>query len=92
MAAKIELDLSEQGHGLYAGSRKVLVEVPGNGLILLRPEGTGDKCSPSGLGHPVALELYEGSVRILVWSDINQEDPTHVIPLDGALESARKES
>lgn len=90
MATKIELDLSEQGHG--AGSRKVLVEAPGNGMILLRPEGTGDKCTTSGFGHPVALELYEGSVRLIVWSDINQEDPTHVIPLDGALESARKEA
>lgn len=72
------------------GTRSVTVEDPGNGLLLLRPEGMGDRSSPDG--HPIALELYEGKVRLLVWSDINKEDPTHIIDLSGALESNREET
>lgn len=68
----------------------VLVEAPGNGLLLLRPEGMGDLISHGGDGYPIALELIEGKVRLIVWSDINQEDPTHTIDLSGALESNRK--
>ena len=68
----------------------VVVEAPGNGLLLLRPEGMGDLISHGGGDHPIALELYEGKVRLLVWADINKEDPTHTIDLSGALESSRQ--
>ena len=61
-----------------------------NGALFLRPEGTGDFISQDGHGFPIMLQYYEKSIRLVVWSDINQEDPTHIIPLDGALESARK--
>ena len=70
--------------------RQVPVKVVSqNGALFLRPDGTGDLCS-QGFGFPVMLEYYEKSIRLVVWSDINQEDPTHIIPLEGALESARK--
>lgn len=53
--------------------------------------GYGDHDSIDGDGSPIFLEVHEGRLRLLVWADINQEDPTHVIDLEGARESARKE-
>jgi len=51
------------------------------------PAGVG--IAPKGYGtvyddFPVLIEFYEGELRVCVWSDINQEDPTHIISLEGA--------
>jgi len=59
--------------------------------VLIYAEGYGDKTSEPPHGSPVVLELYEGKLRLIVWADINQEDPTHTIDLSGAMESNRKE-
>lgn len=38
-------------------------------------------------GSPVYLEFGEdGKLTLYVWSDINQEDPTHVINMESARE------
>ncbi|MDV3002636.1 MAG: hypothetical protein N5P05_004291 (plasmid) [Chroococcopsis gigantea SAG 12.99] len=39
-----------------------------------------------GYGHYscVLLEVSEGSLKMIVWGDINSADPTHVIELEGA--------
>jgi hypothetical protein len=47
-------------------------------------------CSP-GVGGPIYLERYEGRVRLVVWGDINSEEPTHLIDLEGANEALREE-
>ncbi len=52
--------------------------------------GYGDKVTQPGYGIPVLLELHEGELRVVIWSDINQEDPTHIISLANARESKRK--
>jgi len=44
----------------------------------------------SGCGEIIYLERYEGSLRLIVWADINDADPTHVIDLSSALESNRR--
>jgi hypothetical protein len=62
----------------------------GDNSILIRPEGYGDCGTEDGYGFPVVIEYYEKDVRVLVWADINQEDPTHVISLSGAKESNRR--
>jgi hypothetical protein len=41
-------------------------------------------------GPLVWIELYEGDVRVLIWRDINQDDP-FVVSLQKALESNREE-
>ena len=52
-------------------------------------EGYGECAAADGYGRPVIIELYEGKLRLLVWSDINREDPTHIIELNGAQEARR---
>lgn len=66
---------------------------------LSRLAGLGDCCSHDGYGTPLYLDFYNpmkdkcGSVldlRMAIWSDINRDEATHIIPLVGASESLRK--
>lgn len=68
------------------------VVVEGNELaISIRPKGFGDCCSADGHGSPILLENRAGKPFLIVWGDINKEDPTHVIDLSEAEETARVE-
>jgi hypothetical protein len=42
-----------------------------------------------GNGPPIFIEYHEGHPRILIWSDITKEDPTHIISLEKASEELR---
>ena len=66
------------------------IDISDIGLVV-KAEGYGDAHSSEGNGYPIMLEVYEGDLRLLVWSDINNEDPTHIISLNGARESLRRE-
>lgn len=60
------------------------------GQVLLAFEGYGEKTAADGHGQPVMIELdQDDKPRVIVWSDINREEPTHVIDLEGAREDAR---
>ena len=39
----------------------------------------------------VLIELSEGSLKVIVWGDINSDDPTHVIELEGARKFLRRD-
>lgn len=52
-------------------------------------EGYGEQGATEGHGSPVVLEFYEGKLRCLVFDNINSEEPSHVIDLEGAHESKR---
>ena len=51
-------------------------------------EGMGTHCTPDD--SPIYLKFCEGKWRLVVWGDINQEDPTHDIDMSGAFESRRQ--
>jgi len=73
--------------GISASSLAVAIEAEGCSVCTAVDE------TPLGEGNrPVILvELWEGELRCIVWSDIKQADPTHIIPLTDALISNRKE-
>ena len=52
--------------------------------MAIRVEGYGDSLSPDDCGTPILTEKYDGELRVVIWGDINQEDPTHIISLEGA--------
>jgi len=52
-------------------------------------KGYGDAMSVDGHGAQIKVENEGGRIRILVWSNINDENYTHSIWLDEALESQR---
>jgi hypothetical protein len=58
----------------------------GNLALIIHPEGMGTWDGPYA---PVLLERHEGKPRLVIWSDINRQEPTHIIDLSGALESNR---
>ncbi len=79
----------KDAHPDHDGKLPIRLAVSPNGVSLIA-EGYGDSGSAEGHGTPVFIELYKGELRVLVWSDINKEDPTHIIPLGGAQEDRRQ--
>ncbi len=57
--------------------------------IEIAPEGYGEKTATEGHGSPIIIEVHEGKLRLVVYGDINREEPTDVISLEGARETAR---
>ena len=60
------------------------------GKLWIAPEDYGDKTSQEGCGYPIGLEIWEGRLRLIVFDDINREDP-QIIDLEKARESCRTE-
>jgi hypothetical protein len=56
--------------------------------VLVKLDGFSDLRSNDG--EVVLIENREGNPHVIVWGDINSEDPTHVINLAGANKSRRK--
>ncbi len=75
----------------YDGEEKLKVGVTETtNSIEIVPEGYGDFGSEDGCGVPILIEIYEGRLRLVVWNDINSEDPM-IIDMESARESNRKE-
>ncbi len=56
-----------------------------NSTVSIFPNGYGDCGSEPGHGCPVFLELYQGRLRLIVFPDINDQEPT-IIDLEAARE------
>ena len=72
------------------GSLKVRVTADSS-TVSIFPAGYGDFGSADGHGCPIFLELYEGRLRLIVFADINEQDPT-IIDLEAAREDRRIET
>ena len=65
--------------------------------ILLDYYASGDKLwvdiTDDRFSHfqAVAMEIWQGELRVVVWADAEQEDPTHIIPIEPMSEEFRKE-
>jgi hypothetical protein len=79
-------DARETGDGTDAVS--VAVEKHNLGLGI-KIEGYG--CWDDDDAAPIFIERYDGVVRVLIWDNINQEDPSHIITLEGARHEERIE-
>jgi hypothetical protein len=55
--------------------------------LWIQPKGYGEKSAMDGEGYPVGLEIWQGRLRLIVFDDINREDP-QVIDLENARETA----
>jgi hypothetical protein len=58
------------------------------GQIWIQPQGYGEKCAADGEGFPIGIEIWQNRLRLLVFDDINREDP-QIIDLEKARETAR---
>jgi hypothetical protein len=75
-------------HPDHDGKLPIRLAVSPNG-VSMHAEGYGDCGTAEGHGTPVFIELYRGELRVLVWANINREDPPHIISLAGAREDRR---
>jgi|TARA_R110002060_G_scaffold9059_1_gene13475 hypothetical protein len=53
--------------------------------------GYGDCYSKDGQGTPIFIEKYDNKLRAIVYSDINIQEPTHVICLEKAKNDNRQD-
>ena len=83
----IEYTIKEQCPDTPFAEIKVNVLSEG-GKLWIQPKGYGDKCSADGEGWPVSIEIWQGRLRLIVFDDINREDP-QIIDLENAKESCR---
>jgi len=58
------------------------------GQIWIQPKGYGEKCAMDGEGFPIGIEIWQNRLRLLIFDDINREDP-QIIDLEKAKETAR---
>jgi hypothetical protein len=64
---------------------KIQIGIEKHGIgLLIHPEGTGTYDGPYA---PILLEQHEGTLLLIVWADINEPEPTHLIDLSTANES-----
>ena len=59
------------------------------GKIWIGAKGYGEKCAADGEGSPIGIEIWQGRLRLIVFADINSEDP-QIIDLENAKETARQ--
>ncbi|QIR16649.1 hypothetical protein [Shewanella aestuarii] len=59
--------------------------------LALHFDGYSDFCSNDANGTPIYIEHFDNQLRVILYGDINQEDPTHIISLEGARISNRDE-
>ena len=90
MEPNTELKHSSKGM-MIAPTQRIHIESTVQG-ILIRPEGYGEKTAEKGQGSPILIEQYKGNLRVMIWGDINKEEPTHIIELDKAKEANRNEN
>lgn len=64
-------------------------------IIMIEAEGYGNCYSegPAGDGSQtiLLLEYYEGKLQALAWTDVNEQDPTHIINFEDAKEDKRRD-
>ena len=60
-----------------------------SGKVWIQPKGYGEKCAADDEGFPIGIEIWQGRLRLIVFDDINREEP-QIIDLEKARETARK--
>ena len=68
------IDLTLQDNGESKNTKEVVVSFNSRG-IEIHPKGIDHSCG----GAPIYIELYEGKIRVITWTDPEQEDPTNII-------------
>jgi hypothetical protein len=75
-------------HG-QPGEQPVTVAIENHNLALIvHPKGYGVYDDDDSA--PILLERHKGKLRLIVWADINSQEPTHIIDLEGARVDVRQ--
>jgi hypothetical protein len=71
---------------------EISVEVINEGIAIRHTGKLGTTSCYDGDYAPIIIEWWDGVPRIIIWADINDQDPTHIIDMSKALESNRNET
>jgi len=74
---------------LEGSKSEISVEVISEGIAIRHTGELGTTSCYDGDYAPIIVEWWDGVPRIVIWGDINDQDPTHVIDMSKALESNR---
>jgi hypothetical protein len=88
LTATVEVEDAVAGH---SRTTPISVDIGILGLGVHFP-GYGDFSSMDDNGEPVLIEYRDGVPYVVVWADINSQEPTHVISLANAALKNRKET
>ena len=58
------------------------------GQIWIQLAGYGEKCAADNEGWPIGIEIWQGKLRLIIFDDINREEP-QIIDLEKAREKNR---
>jgi len=83
----VECFISEQSSDVPCKELSVNI-MSEHGKLWIQPAGYGDKTSADGHGWPIGLEIWQGRLRLIIFSDINTEDP-QIIDLENTREESR---
>ena len=86
---RYEITIEEQAPDFPPKTIEVSLLVE-NGQLWLKPEGYGEKCTEDGEGSPIGIEIWQGKLRLIAFTDINSEDP-QIIEMENAREELRKD-
>lgn len=92
-ANKIPFELADGEASALRGDSHAIVgslDINNGRGVSLKFDGFSTIDSQDNVGSPIHIEYYAGELRVLVWADINRDDPTHIIPLNGAKNSNRE--
>lgn len=59
------------------------------GGISIHISGYGDASSVDGYGTPILLEMRCGVPHVVIWDNINDEEPSHTLSLVNAMDTVR---
>ena len=76
---------------VYSKSQHEATIETGGNCIMIGLKGYGDSGSAPGHGAPIIIEFRDGAPFVLLWDDINDEEPSHLIDLSGAAENRRRQ-
>jgi hypothetical protein len=57
--------------------------------LSIRFNGYGDDSGDDHSATPIYIEWYEGDLRVLLYADVNKDEPTHVVSMAGAHNNAK---
>ncbi|MBW8017926.1 MAG: hypothetical protein FVQ82_17280 [Planctomycetes bacterium] len=86
----IECFVSEQCSEIIRKELPINI-LPDSGKLWIQPVGYGDKTSVDGHGWPIAIEIWHGRLRLILFDNIKCEDP-QIIDLENAKESNRSDT
>jgi hypothetical protein len=72
--------------------RKVRIELDDfSGQIGIHVQGYGDNTSDDDFAEPIVVDMHKNKLQVFLWSDINDENPTHKVDMTGARLDKRVE-